>query len=237
MSFVKNLFLGLIISVFVLIFTAFVLISSAQTSFLNSGFVVNALDQSNVSSEAYKAVPQLASVVSEQQFTESFKKFISDLINYLNGTQNEVPKFMIPNSPVNLSLDSLIKSDSLTQTRGWIVLLNSSLPLLMIAGIVILFVLLIFSGSLKEKIETMQKTFFRAGISMLISSVIAYALLTFSGNNLFPDSQSLAMLSKFLSILLNQFLITSIILALIPTLLSVVLFFAGKQFAKSENQN
>ncbi|MDO8428294.1 MAG: hypothetical protein Q7S92_03715 [Candidatus Diapherotrites archaeon] len=237
MSFVKNFFLGLIISLFALTFTAFVLIHSAQTSFLDPVFVVSALDSSQVSKEAYASVPQLSSVVSEQEFTQSFKQFISDLIHYIKGSSNVIPTFSLPNTPVNLSLEQVAKPETLQEARSWIVLLNSLLPFLAIIGIVILFILLLLSSSLKDKIETLQKTFWRAGISMLISSALAYVLLTFSGNNLFPNSESLASLSQFLSILLNKFLINSIILALIPTILGIVLFFAKKSIPSPNESN
>ncbi len=185
--------LGLLVLLFVLSFSAFVLVQSVEATLLDANTVFLALQDTGVIKEAYDSLdsslsqglpPQLIAEIKKEfplsRLESIVKTTMTDFLDYLKGKRQDIPKVAIPAfGPIpttNLDLTVFIPQKSFETARS--VVSTISLYKWIVLGISIILLVLIFliAKPFLTKLKWLSAALIIPGILLGIMSFIISGL-------------------------------------------------------------
>lgn len=183
----------LVLGLFIFSFSAFLVVLSAESTFLNSEQIFSALEESGMvdqiyygQSNVFSGVPPeflnaFRNSVSKEEFGAFLKTTIKDFMDYFTSAREDIPKLTIPafgslTNPITYDLTVMTGKENFEMIREGVSLLMLIKYALLAISAVLLLLLVLLGRPLKRLMKFLFQAFLIPGIIVVVFSFVISAL-------------------------------------------------------------
>lgn len=229
MSIIQKVIAFILTSLFVFIFTLFILLYALSTTVLNSEYLIKELENNQVYGKISLALPMLSQYYSK----EDLKKEAASFIKYV------IPTSSNPNPDYSKYLqylgDKAAQFNEIMPTLSLIFFIYVNQWILLVVSFILLFILVLTQTNLLDRLKIIAKAFFKSAITLFVYAGIMYFLVSTILPAIIPANQNpvaqvlMPVVSSVLNALTNQLLVYGSACIFLTLLLYLVVYLLGRK--------
>ncbi|MEK6973180.1 MAG: hypothetical protein AABW72_04020 [archaeon] len=229
MPIIQKVIAFVLISLFVFIFTLFILLYTLSTTALNPDYLIKELENNQVYNKISLALPMLSQYYSKEDLKKEAELFIKSVIPTSSNPNPDYSKYLFYLG------DKAAQFNEIMPTLSLIFFLYINQWILLVVSFILLLILVLTQTNLLDRLKIIAKAFFKSAITLFIYAGLVYFLVNTVLPALVPANQNpiaqilMPVVLSVLNALANNLLVYGIACIFLTLLLYLLVYLLGRK--------